>query len=606
MTNEDSSGHLEATVKAMAKIGRSFSPSFSPDGSRIAFVSDLSGIPQVWIVDRAGGWPEMITNFDDQVSSVTWSPQGDQLAVSVAPGGGMNSQILLLHPDGSGAEIITEGGSTNNWLGRFTHDGNHLWFSSNARSPESVEPYLFSIQGWKACPLSEGRGLVQVTDISRDGKYAVMLRAEERGNSNLSLLEIDSGEEKPLTSHDGKAEFGAGRFSPDAGVIYLTSNKDREFSAFCRIQLHGGAPGDIEVLVEREGTELEGVAMRDDGALAALAWNVGGRSEIEFVDLQLMKTRPGPSLAPEIGGIWTFSRDGRFAAVVASGARHPLDIWTIDLTTNEVIQLTHTPHAGVNLDDLVAPELLTYQAHDGLGLSGWLYRPANGTPPYPVVLSFHGGPEGQERPILNSTYQALLSQGIGVFAPNIRGSSGFGKTFVNLDNGRLRFDAVKDIEASIRFIVSSGVGASGRLGIMGGSYGGFMVTAGLTEYPNLLTAGATICGMVNFETFFANTEPWMAEISKSEYGDPDLDPTLFKELSPIHKIDRIKSPTIVLHGANDTNVPVIEAEQVVENLRSRNVPVEYVLFPDEGHGFTKTANRTAATLAMVRWFKTYL
>jgi dipeptidyl aminopeptidase/acylaminoacyl peptidase len=260
----------------------------------------------------------------------------------------------------------------------------------------------------------------------------------------------------------------------------------------------------------------------------------------------------------------------------------------------------------VNLAALVRPELVRFRAHDGLELSGWLYRPSTAARPGPVVLSFHGGPEGQERPAFNSTYQALLARGISVFAPNVRGSSGFGKKFVNLDNGPLRVNGVRDIQACADYVLKAGVADSGRIGIMGGSYGGYMVMAGLTEFPQVFAAGANLFGVVNFKTFFEHTEPWMAAISKVEYGDPETQAEMLRRLSPIHRVDRVVAPTIVLHGANDTNVPVVEAEQVVESLKKRGVPVKYVLFPDEGHGFRKTNNRIRSTVEIVRWFETYL
>ena len=188
----------------------------------------------------------------------------------------------------------------------------------------------------------------------------------------------------------------------------------------------------------------------------------------------------------------------------------------------------------------------------------------------------------------------------------MRGSAGFGKRFVNLDNRGKRFDAIKDIKACVDYLVSQGIADPQRIGIMGGSYGGYMTMVGLTEYPELFAAGANLFGMINFETFFSHTEPWMSAISTSEYGDPATERDLLQKLSPIHKVDRIKAPTIVLHGANDTNVPVVEAEQIVKHLKSRNVPVEYVLFPDEGHGFRKTPNRVRSTVAIVEWFEKHL
>jgi dipeptidyl aminopeptidase/acylaminoacyl peptidase len=208
--------------------------------------------------------------------------------------------------------------------------------------------------------------------------------------------------------------------------------------------------------------------------------------------------------------------------------------------------------------------------------------------------------------VLRSDYQALLSLGIAVFAPNVRGSTGFGKRFANLDNGALRVDAVKDIRSCVDYVVRAGVADAKRIGIMGGSYGGYMVMAGLTEYPELLAAGANLFGIVNFETFFKHTEPWMAAISKIEYGDPDKEAAMLRSLSPIHKVDRVVAPTIVLHGKNDTNVPVVEAEQVVESLKKRGVPVEYVLFPDEGHGFQKSENRIRYMVSVARFFAKHL
>jgi dipeptidyl aminopeptidase/acylaminoacyl peptidase len=302
----------------------------------------------------------------------------------------------------------------------------------------------------------------------------------------------------------------------------------------------------------------------------------------------------------------TFSRDGRLLALSTTGATAPRDIWVYDREAGRLWQVTHSPHAGVELATLVRPDLVRFPARDGLELSGWLYQPHGVRAPGPLVVSFHGGPRGQEQPVFNSTYQALLAQGIAVFAPNIRGSSGFGKTFVNLDNGALRVNAIRDINACVNYVVAAGVAQPKHIGIMGGSYGGYMTMAGLTAYPDLFAAGANMFGIVNFETFFDHTEPWMAAISTIEYGDPDTEVELLRHLSPMHQLDRVVAPTIVLHGANDTNVPVIEAEQVVEHLQRRGVSVEYVLFPDEGHGFTKTPNRIRATVALVRWFVEHL
>jgi dipeptidyl aminopeptidase/acylaminoacyl peptidase len=299
----------------------------------------------------------------------------------------------------------------------------------------------------------------------------------------------------------------------------------------------------------------------------------------------------------------SLSAGGERLAILATGAGMPLNVWTWE-RGGQVTQVTrHTP-AGVDLGDLVRPELVRLTAHDGLELSGWLYRPAE--VPGPFVIEFHGGPEAQKLAIFSPVFQALLASGIGVLAPNVRGSTGFGKTFMNLDNGALRVNAVRDIRSCADFLIESGIAQPGRLGIMGASYGGFMTTAGITEYPDLFAAACTIAGIVNFQTFFAHTEPWMAAISKVEYGDPDTEADLLRRLSPIHRMDRARAATLVVHGANDTNVPVVEAEQVVESLRGRGVPVEYLLFADEGHSMHRTANILTYTAAIVRWFRRHL
>ena len=297
------------------------------------------------------------------------------------------------------------------------------------------------------------------------------------------------------------------------------------------------------------------------------------------------------------------SRDGTVLALSGSRADRPGDIHRLDIASGAITQLTFSPHEGVDLASFVRPTLVTYLAHDGLELSGWLYQPRGVAGPGPVVFNYHGGPEGQSRPSVSDVTQALVARGISVFAPNVRGSTGFGKRFMNLDNGPLRVDGVRDIKATTDHLVEAGIADPARVGIMGGSYGGYMVMAGVTEYPDMFAGGANLFGVVNFETFFAQTEPWMAAISTVEYGDPVTQADMLRALSPIHKIDIVTTPLIVLHGANDTNVPVVEAEQIVNSLRARDVPVEYVLFSDEGHGWRKLPNRIRSTTAIVSFFE---
>jgi dipeptidyl aminopeptidase/acylaminoacyl peptidase len=597
---------LTTAVSLMARIGRCGSPSFSPDGKTLAFVCDMSGVPQVWTAATEGGWPTLVTTLEDPVNSVEWSPTSDWLAILVAPGGGMNTQIYLVHPDGTGLKRYTPGGKDNNWLAPWTHDGSALMMSSNIRDGAAMDSYLLIVPDGKMKMVAQNSGIGNLEDVSRDNRLALVSRMKSRGSNDVYLVDTGNSKEVNLTPHEGPGEF-AGRFSPDAKTVYLASNKDRDLEAFAKEKVgpHGES-GAIQVLAARDDAELDDFEINEQGTQAALIWNTAGKSELSFVDLRTEKMSPGPQLPTELAFSPKFSRDGKQLALVLNGAAAPSDVWVLDIASRNFRQVTHSPHAGVNLEDLVRPKLVRYTAHDGLPLSGWLWLPKQWTPPGPVVLSFHGGPEGEELPGFRSDYQALLMKGIAVFAPNVRGSSGFGKRFVNLDNGELRVNAVKDIKSSVDYLVANKIADPRRLGIMGGSYGGYMTMAGLTEYPDVFKAGADLFGVVNFETFFANTEPWMAAISTVEYGDPKTQADLLQRLSPIHKLDQVKAATIVLHGANDTNVPVVEAEQVVNNLKQRGVPVQYVLFPDEGHGWRKVTNRIRSTIEITRWFVKYL
>lgn len=599
---------MAAEVERMSRIGSCGSPSFSPDGARLAVVCDLSGIPQVWTVPAAGGFPRMVTDFDDQVGGVEWSPDGGWLAVSVAPGGGMNQQVYLVRPDGTGLRRVTDGGRENNWLQGWSDDGSALVLSSNRDDPGSMDAYLYELEPGALRKVYDLQGIGGLQDLSRDGRRGVLFQMVSRGDDDLSLLELETGETRPLTPHEGTATSGPGYLLPDGRTVYLVTNVGRDLHALARVPLgEDGEPGPIEIVRARDDADLGSLMVSDDGATAVLGWNAAGRTELEVLDLGTGEVTARPEPPAELAFPSEFSKDGRLLAFVVSGSTTPTDVWVHELGTDTWTRVTESPHPGVDLASLVAPELVRYEAHDGLELSGWLYRPPGaGAGPAPYALSFHGGPEGQERPFFRSAYQALLARGIGVFAPNVRGSSGFGKRFVNLDNGELRFDALRDIESSVEYLVSRGLADPEKIGIMGGSYGGYMTLAGLAWYPELFAAGVDLFGMVNFATFFEHTEPWMAAISTVEYGDPETEADLLWRLSPLSRIDEIADPTLVLHGANDTNVPLVEAEQVAETLEERGVPVKLVVFPDEGHGFRKTENRVTSTVEMVRWFERHL
>jgi len=609
----------DVALASLARIGVCYGPTFAPDSRTLAFIGTLSGSPQAWTVPVAGGAPRQVTALDDPVTSVAWSPRGDWLACTVAPGGGMNAQVCVVRPDGTALRRLTDGGTATNALAGWTRDGAALRVSSNRRDGAALrvssnrrdgaalDPYLLdpATGDWRLVRAADG--YATLLDLDRTGRWAIESRRRDRDDNDLYLLDLHRGDAVPLTPHEGPGSFPDARFAPDGRSLYLITNGMRDRLACGRIALDApGRPGPVTIVAAREDAELDQIALGDDGGPLALLWNVGGRSELAFYDTRAALLRPGPALPAEVAGGLCFAPDGHHLALHISGAAAPLDIWRIGGAGRTMARLTRSPHTGVDLAALVCPAPVRFPAHDGLALAGWVYRPRGAVGPGPVVLDFHGGPEGQARPYLNPTYQALLTRGIAVFAPDVRGSSGYGRRFVALDNGALRHDAVRDIGACLDYVIGAGIGEAGRIGIMGASYGGYMAMAGLVAFPTRFAAAADLYGIVDFATFFAHTEPWIAAISKAEYGDPDTEADLLRDLSPLHRLGRVSAPTLVLHGAHDTNVPVAEAEHVVARLRDQGVPVEYILFPDEGHGFRKTANRVVATTAIVRWFVAHL
>ncbi len=469
-------------VAAIASIRSAVAPSFSPDGTRLAYISNASGAPQVWVAPAAGGEAVQTTKLADPVQGVAWSPSGDWLAYAVAPGGGLNVQVYVAKADGSEAKMVTAGGAVNNRLYGWSHDGRWLGIGTNRLNPTEMDAFLIDPATGESRAVGAGKGLDTIADVSADGRFAVISRLVSRGDNNLILVDLASGAETLLTPHSGTASFGWGEISPDGRRVFVISDVATDLAAFGTIEIDAaGKPLAFKVLARRSDAEADNAALSRDGARAALRWNVAGRSELAYLDTATGKLSPGPKLPGDVIGGPVFSNDGRSLALSLISAAAPTDVWVADTTTGKAVQVTHSRHDGVDLATLVRPTLVTYKAEDGLPLSGWLYRPAGAKGPGPVVFIYHGGPEGQSRPTLSTDVQALVARGISVFLPNVRGSTGFGKRFVNLDNGALRVNGVKDIKASTDALVAQGVADPKRLGIMGGSYGGYMVMAGITD-----------------------------------------------------------------------------------------------------------------------------
>ncbi|WP_426164035.1 S9 family peptidase [Sandarakinorhabdus sp. DWP1-3-1] len=591
------------TVAAIAAIRSSTGASASRDGRRIAYIANASGSPQVWAI-TGGDPPVQLTRLPDPVQSVAWSPAGDWLAYDVAPGGGLNVQVHVMRPDGSGDRLVTAGGQSNNRLFGWTKDGKALRIGSAAVDPARFEPQLVNPATGTATGIGKGSSGLGDLIVGKDGRIAVVDRAVTRGDSNIWLVDRASGAEQLVTPHEGRAQFSTIDLSPDGRRLWLIGNAATDRYALVAVDIDAaGKTGPMRTVLARVDAELENAVLSEDGATIALFWNKGGRSELAWFDTRAGKERAGPVLPFDLAGAPDFAADGKSLLFTGSGAAAPANLYRVQVADNALTRLTDSAHDGVDLAALVRPRLLEWTARDGVKLSGWLYAPAGAAGPQPMVFLYHGGPEGQSRPSLSSDVQALVANGISVLLPNVRGSSGAGRAFMELDNGPLRVNGVTDIADTSDFVVKAGLADPKRLGIMGGSYGGYMVMAGVTAFPKMFAAGVNLFGVVNFDTFFKNTQPWMAAISTVEYGDPVKDKAMLARLSPLNKIGVVTTPLLVLHGANDTNVPVIEAEQIVASLKGRGVPVEYILFPDEGHGWRKLPNRVRSTTAIVGFFR---
>jgi dipeptidyl aminopeptidase/acylaminoacyl peptidase len=589
-----------ASISAIASIRSASSPAPAPDGRAFAFISNASGIPQVWI-RRGSAEPVQLTNSPDPVQSVHWSPKGDKLAYDVAPGGGYYLKIHTIRPDGSGDTTVPTRDGVNIRLFGWAEDG-RLRAAIAWPDPAAFQAQLIDPATGAASNIGKPAGSLSFTDVSRDGRFAILEKLVTRGKSNVHLVDLRTGRETLLTPTTGLALHSSAGLSPDGRRLWLIQNatQDRLGLATLTLDDQGNASA-LQPVAARPDAELEDATLSRDGSTLALVWNVAGRSELGWLDTASQNRSKGPRVPADVISQPRFAH-GNILWFTGLGAAQPTNIHTASPRSAEVTRRTESPHDGVDLATLVSPTLVTYTARDGVPLSGWLYSPLDAKGPQPMVFSYHGGPEGQSRPTLDTTTQALVASGISVFAPNVRGSSGYGKAFLALDNGPLRVNGVRDIEDTTNHMVQAGLADPKRLGIMGGSYGGYMVMAGVTEYPQMFAAGVNLFGVVNFATFFQQTQPWMAAISKVEYGDPVKDAALLKALSPIHKLDRVTTPLLVLHGANDTNVPVVEAEQIVASLKARNVPVGYILYPDEGHGWRKLPNRVNSTTEITRFF----
>jgi dipeptidyl aminopeptidase/acylaminoacyl peptidase len=584
---------------SFASATAAWSPALSPDGALVAYCSDKGGSPQVWLHDREHGTERRLEGTPESVQHVSWSIDGEWLALLVAPDGAPRTQVWVVRVDGTGLREIGGSPLGATYLGPWTHEHGVLAVAETAPGDASLVARLEHAESRQTRLLATG-GQPIVLDLDRHNRVALVRRGP-RGARSVWAVDLASGKERELLSNAGLGSTDLGRLCPDVRVAYLRSNAGREMHALFEVPLDPGSPANV--LAERTDADLEHIALTADGRTALLSWNAAGRSECELFDLKA-GTRAALPLPEPVTDDCSFSRDGRFIAMTLEGPTHPRAVWIYDREQVSWQRLTH--QAPEWLPPRVQPTLERLRSGDGLDITGWLYRAPGATGAGAAVIHLHGGPEAQERPTYNPLFQELAANDITVFAPNVRGSSGFGYTFVNADNLDKRFGAIADVAACAQYLFDRGIAERGRLACAGRSYGGYLTLASLVFHPESFAAGVDVCGMVDFHTFYANTEPWIAVAAYSKYGHPERDAELLRSLSPIHRFDALRAPILVVHGETDSNVPVEEAEQVVTAARARGVPVEYLLFREEGHELARVRNKEVFVERTVEWLRAWL
>lgn len=626
------------SIERYLNIRSAGSPTFSPDGKRIAFLTNITGTSQIWFVDANGGYPEQITAFQDNISFTRWLPDNKGLIFGKAIGGNENTQFFHLSDDGANFRPLTTDEKTRHNFGGVSKDGNSIFYTSNKRDKNWFDVYRMEIASGKEEMLLQDNSSNSVTAVSDDGNRIVVSRSSVRFSldNDLYLIDAKTRAAKHLTPHEEATQYGDVHFLPDNKTLVFATNEKREFYNLAEMSLKGDTyPTITEIadkvrVIDSANWDLDASAVSPYADFFAYTINREGFSELFLRKIETggkplisnVEAKPEQIALPAkgiVGGL-EFSDDGTKLAFTFSSSKYNSDIWTYDLQTKKLTQVTKSSRSGIPQESFVEPELIKFKSFDGREIPAWYYKPLEEIakteyrnfvckgdaisiplcPPdfkftdkyySPTIISVHGGPEGQERPGFNPLYQYYLSRGYAVLATNVRGSTGYGKTFAALDNIEKREDSVKDLAAAVEWLKTSGGADEKRIAVMGGSYGGYMTMAAITLYPELFAAAVNTVGIVNWETFLKNTSGYRRRQREVEYGFLDKDIEFLRSISPIAKVDRIKTPLFVIHGKNDPRVPYTEAEQLVEALKKRNMSVEYKLFDDEGHGISKLKNR---------------
>ncbi len=582
-----------------------------PSRREMLITTRFGDTEQVHEVRMPGGARRQLTFFPDEVGAASWPRRsGDYFVFGKDRGGDEFTQIFRLDVASGAITMTTDGGRSQNYFQAWSHQGDRLAFSSTRRNGSDRDVYVMDPQdpATTRCVLEVKGGGWAPADWSPDDAKLLVLEEISVNESYVWAVDVATGA-KTLLTPKGKepVAYGSALWSADGKSVYVTTDRESEFQRLASLDLATGKP---TYLTSHIPWDVDGFALSPDGKTIAFETNEEGLSVLHLLDTTTGKEIPAPKLPAGLIGGLEWHNNGRDLGFVLTSARSPADVYSVDVTSGKVERWTESETGGLNAQAFSEPELVRWKSFDGRTISGFLYKPpARFAGPRPVVIDIHGGPEGQFRPGFRGRSNYFLEElGVAVLYPNVRGSTGFGKTFVKLDNGMLREDSVKDIGALLDWIPTRPDLDASRVMVMGGSYGGYMTLAVATHYDARIRCSLDVVGISNFVTFLQNTEAYRRDLRRVEYGD-ERDPAVREfllRIAPANNAIRITKPLFVVQGKNDPRVRYTESEQMVATVKKNGGPVWYLLADDEGHGFAKKKNQDFQFYATVAFMKAHL
>lgn len=583
--------------------------SWHPTKREMLITTRFGNTNQIHQVRMPGGARSQLTFFVEPVGAAEFEPRsGAYFLFGRDTGGNEFGQLYRWDLDSGNVTLLSDGGRSQNsgWVWNRAKD--RIVYLSTRRNGADRDLWLLN-------PLDKASDKIlaelsgggwSALDWSPDDKQILLAEYLSVTRSNLWILDVESGTKKQLNQDAEEVAYGGGQFSEDGKGIYVTTDKGSEFHRLVYWEL---ATGQITTLTEQIPWDVDGFDLSNDGKSICFVTNEAGVSRAYVLDTATHKYQPIEGLPNGVisGGTW--HDNNQDVAFTISSARSTSDVYTWNASTKDVERWTESELGGLNPDALVEPKLIRWKSFDGLEISGFYYPAAKRfTGRRPVIINIHGGPEGQSRPTFMGRNNYFTNElGVAMIFPNVRGSTGYGKTFVALDNGVKREDSVKDIGALLDWIAQQPDLDPGRIMVTGGSYGGYMTLAVATNYNDRIRCSLDVVGISHFATFLKNTESYRRDLRRVEYGD-ERDPVLaefFEKIAPLNNAGRITKPLFVVQGANDPRVPMSEAEQMVAKVKQNGGPVWYLNAKDEGHGFRKKSNadfQFYATVMFVRQF----